>query len=199
MNMLEFVPAILILVMFLGGIRLMNSPRTALAGNLLGSLGMLLAVIYTLFTAGIANKAVILVPMGAGIAIGYFLSVRVVMIEMPQLVALLNGLGGGASALTAHVVMIEGDPEVLISSLALLVGALTLSGSVLAAAKLARFISQKPVVLPFHSILNAGIFIFAITLVGLMVYYGSPVSRVSAVLLFIVSLTLGAVITVRIG
>ena len=195
----DLYPGIIFILMFLGGIRLMNSPKTALAGNLLGSFGMLLAVIYALAATGIAGMWVILVPMGIGALIGYFIAVRVAMIEMPQLVALLNGLGGGASAGTALAILGGDNAQVLTASLALFVGGATLGGSLLAAGKLARMLPQKPVVMPYHSMINTVMLISVGGIIAGMVYSGTVGLFVMALVLLLMSLAFGAAFTVRIG
>ena len=110
---------------------------------------MLIAILLYFKTNGILNVPLIWAAMILGGIIGYFLAVKVTMIKMPQMVALLNGLGGGASALVAIVEIINRYPSMDVftkftSGLALAVGGVTLSGSLIAAAKLDRRISQAP-------------------------------------------------------
>lgn len=198
-TVLELLPGIFFVLLFLGGIRLMSSPRTAQMGNLLGAIGVLSAVLYTLFAAGIVDMTGILIPVGIGAVIGYFLAVRVSMIQMPQLVALLNGLGGGASAATALAALGSGVASVFTASLALLVGGVTLGGSLLAAAKLARLLPQKPTMLRYHSFINVAMMVCLGVLIAGMVFWGQSAMLASAAVLLAVSIAFGVVFTVRIG
>ena len=126
-----FFPA-LITVGFLYGIRLMQSPRTALRGNRVGAVCMLVAVLlafwqYELFGAPLAWAALI-----AGGLLGLVMAQRVRTIQMPQLVALFNGLGGAASALVILACMnlsLRILVVWLVSALALAVGSVTFSGA----------------------------------------------------------------------
>lgn len=83
------------------GIKLMSSPETAVRGNLIGAVSMVGAIALTLLAEGIIDLQILWVSMVIGSAIGYYLSVKVAMIQMPQMVALLNGLGGGSSAIVS--------------------------------------------------------------------------------------------------
>ena len=143
-------------ILFVVGIRMLGSPRTARVGNLVSALGMVIAVGFTLALPQVSSYALI----GAGIAVGALVGVvsaRLVrMTAMPQMVAIFNGLGGAASALVGFVEFrrLAPDPgalpgDTLAASLfATLLGALTLTGSVLAFAKLQELISGRPVILP---------------------------------------------------
>ena len=87
-------------VLFILGLKGLTHPRTAVRGNLFGALGMLVAVMVTLFEAGF-DFTLIAVGLGIGTIIGTLMAVRIQMTDMPQLVALFNGFGGGASVLVA--------------------------------------------------------------------------------------------------
>lgn len=94
-------------VLFIVGLKGLSHPRTAVRGNLLGALGMLLAVVVTLFDKAIVSYEVIAAGVLAGTIAGAFMAIRIRMTAMPQMVALLNGLGGAASTLVAGAVLIE--------------------------------------------------------------------------------------------
>jgi H+-translocating NAD(P) transhydrogenase subunit beta len=198
------IPLALSLLVLLG-IKLMSSPRTAVYGNLMAASAMLVAVILVLFVNGIIGLPLIWAAIATGGAIGYFLAVRITMIKMPQMVALLNGCGGGASALVALVEIMERSAQMTIftrsaSQLALVVGGVTLSGSLIAAAKLDRRISQKPVILPGHSM----ILITVLATIALLVLISSVYAMPAAILLlsFItvgLALLLGTVFAIRVG
>jgi len=186
------------------GIRLMNSPRTAVAGNLLGASAVLGAIILTLGTHGVMTHGVILGSLAVGAVIGYVLAVRVAMIQMPQLVALLNGLGGAASALVPLSLLYEQTlvPSLvarLSSALAISVGGFTFAGSSIAAAKLDRRIPQRPVV-----ITNYGIWAFtaclAMAIFTVVILGSSSWLALGAALLLLINVSgFGVVFALRIG
>lgn len=156
--MINLVIPVFLTAGFLISIRLMQSPRTALWGNRLGALSMALAILFAFQQLGVTEnlQAFIYIVLGAGV--GIFLGQQVRMIQMPQTVALFNGLGGGASALvagTAVGISTGAEPWVfwLTAALALGIGTLTLSGSVVAALKLQGLISQKSVVVKGHGLI----------------------------------------------
>ena len=123
------------------GIKLMSSPVTAVRGNLLGSVSMAGAIILTLLSEGIVSLPLLWVAIALGTLFGYYLAVKVAMIQMPQMVALLNGFGGGSSAIVSLLALLGilgdvGMADRLTSGLGLVIGSITLSGSLIAAAKL---------------------------------------------------------------
>jgi len=148
--------AVLIIVGFLAGIRLMQSPRTALWGNRLGALSMLVAIAWTFVATGQAAPSTALIYIVIGGSIGLILGQSVKMIHMPQTVALLNGFGGAASALVvwAAILSYPGQGAEMLfwgtSGLALGVGALTFSGSIIAVLKLQGLAFRQPIQLKGH-------------------------------------------------
>jgi NAD(P) transhydrogenase subunit beta len=146
---------------------MMSKVKSAVNGNLLSALAMLIGIIATLYFSGVASAWTIYPSIIIGTLIGGVMARRVKMIQMPQMVALFNGLGGGASALvgilsaemlgfsTDQISQIQDSgnmPFVMFTSmLAIAVGMITLIGSLIAAGKLHRVISQRPVTWPMHS------------------------------------------------
>ena len=122
-------------LMVLTGIRWMSRVDTAARGNRLSALAMLAAVVILLIKDNILDDLFVYAGIAAGLALGILLAKRVKMIAMPQMVALLNGLGGAASAFTAYLTLKEQISafQLVTAMLALGVGALTLSGSLVAA------------------------------------------------------------------
>ncbi len=144
-------------VLFIIAIKLLNSPRTARLGNGLGALGMVLGAVATLFHQGIGRYEWIVLGVATGGALGTWMALRVQMTAMPQMVALLNGFGGGASALVGLGEALQklpyGDPPpawLLTVGLSILIGIATLSGSLIAAGKLHEVLTGRPIVLPGH-------------------------------------------------
>ncbi len=90
------------------GIKMMSSPATAVRGNLLGAVSMAVAIIITLVSENIIGQGLLWAGMAVGTAIGYWSALKVTMLQMPQMVALLNGLGGGSSALVSLLTLLAG-------------------------------------------------------------------------------------------
>ena len=130
-------------VLFILGLKGLSRPRTAVRGNQLGAAGMLVAVVVTLANSEIISFAWIVAGMVLGTVVGALLAVRVQMTAMPELVALFNGFGGGASVLVAAASYAQAadlaEDTVRLSAaaaLATLIGAVTFTGSLIAFAKL---------------------------------------------------------------
>ncbi|MCU4717864.1 NAD(P)(+) transhydrogenase (Re/Si-specific) subunit beta [Halobacteria archaeon HArc-curdl5-1] len=140
-------------IMFIQGLRDMTHPRTATRGNLISSGGMFLAVVVTVLWFEILSPAVLAAGLLIGGAIGAYLAVAVETTEMPQLVGLFNGFGGGASAVVAGAELIDtfasgGDLGVGLTAtaaIAALIGSVTFSGSFVAAGKLHGIVGESPV------------------------------------------------------
>ena len=153
MSALQIILSALLAVLVLAGISMMSKVRTAVAGNLLSAFAMLCGIVATLFFAGVVSVWTIYVSILVGALVGSLLAARVKMIQMPQTVALFNGLGGGASALVG-LLSVHGDSAFVrfTALLAVAVGMVTLVGSLVAAGKLHRVLPQKPVVWKGHSL-----------------------------------------------
>ncbi len=195
-----FFPA-LITVGFLYGIRLMQSPRTALRGNRVGAVCMLVAVLlafwqYELFGAPLAWAALI-----AGGLLGLVMAQRVRTIQMPQLVALFNGLGGAASALVILACMNLLSGEYwwfgwLVSALALAVGSVTFSGSMVASLKLEGWIPSKPLFFRGHAFLVRWLLYFIAALIALAVIDKRPLMLYAVT---VSALVYGVLLALRVG
>ena len=153
MSALQIIISAILAVLVLAGISMMSKVRTAVAGNLLSAFAMLCGIVGTLFFAGVVSVWTIYVSILIGALIGSLLAARVQMIQMPQTVALFNGLGGGASALVG-LLSVHGDSAFVrfTALLAVAVGMVTLVGSLVAAGKLHRVLPQKPVVWKAHAL-----------------------------------------------
>ncbi|HOI54247.1 MAG TPA: NAD(P)(+) transhydrogenase (Re/Si-specific) subunit beta, partial [Phycisphaerae bacterium] len=190
------------------GIRLMNSPGTAVRGNLLLAACVAVAIVATILGVGAdaAQWRVPLVALAAGLLVGLVLALRATMIRMPQIVALLNGLGGAASALVGAVILVAvaadapaaSTADRIIAALALAVGAATLSGSLVAAGKLHGLMTQRSVAIPGYRTMAALLLVAAAALVAL----SGPVPGLrTAITLTLTCLCLvyGVVFALRIG
>jgi NAD(P) transhydrogenase subunit beta len=156
-------------VLFILALKSMSSPRTARTGVLLGALGALLATV-VLFFSGIElmNLALILIVLAVGSVVGLVAARRVKMTAMPQLVALFNGVGGGAAGLIAvveYLVVGSDDLLFLIFTVAtVIIGSIAFSGSVVTYLKLQELMTTRPVVIPLGKWIT--ILVAAATVVG---------------------------------
>ena len=183
------------------GINMMSKVKTAVQGNSLSAAAMVMAIAMIFFTrvggtpAGIIIA--LLLALAAGAAAGIYGAAKAKMIDMPQIIALLNGFGGAASALVAAVTAVNGAANVfdgVTAALALTVGALTFTGSVVAAGKLARILNARPQFLPRHSLITGILAVGCVVAIVLQTVSG-PWAIVNALL----SLALGVVFVMRVG
>ena len=140
-------------ILFIQGLRDMTHPRTATRGNLVSSGGMFLAVVVTMLWFEILSPVILAAGLLVGGAVGAFLAVTVETTEMPQLVGLFNGFGGGASAVVAgaelvDVLSISGSLSLELTAsaaIAGIIGSVTFSGSLVAAGKLHGLVGDSPI------------------------------------------------------
>jgi len=192
--------------LFILGLRNLASPRTAVLGNHLAAIGMLVAVVATLLVQEVVSYGLVLAGIAVGAGLGTVLALRIEMTAMPQMVALLNGFGGAASALVAAAELLAAAdgflpspsgivPVAIVASV--LVGSLTLTGSFVAFAKLQELIGGAPITYPLQRTTNA---LLAIAALGLA--FGVAVSPLDLPLfwgLVAVSLVLGVLVVLPIG
>ena len=157
---------VLAAVLFILGLKKLSHPKTARTGNTMAAVGMLIAIITTLVAYGGIDYKLIALGVIIGSIIGGTFAVKVKMTGMPQMVALFNGFGGGASALVAAAEFYtRAAPEVLAGStdhfllstiaISVFVGTLTITGSFIAFAKLQGLISGQPIVFKGQQVFNA--------------------------------------------
>jgi NAD(P) transhydrogenase subunit beta len=148
--------------LFIIGVKQGTHPTTAKRGNLIAAGGMAIAVVTTLLLDGMGNWGLIAAGLGVGTAVGVIASVRVQMTEMPQMVALYNGVGGGAVALIAwseirHGISLGEEmplDELIPILFAAVVGSVSFWGSNIAFAKLQDLIPTKPLSVPGQQVIN---------------------------------------------
>jgi proton-translocating NAD(P)+ transhydrogenase subunit beta len=189
-------------VLFIFGLKGLSHPRTAIRGNILGSLGMLLAIVVTLLNRSIISYEYILAGIVVGALIGIIMAVKIQMTAMPQLVALFNGFGGGASVLVAGAELIrEGSASGIQMSVATsasgLIGTITFWGSLIAFGKLQGVITEKAVLLPGRHFINIILAIAAVTLSVMVVL--DPANMMLYWILVAVSTLLGILLVIPIG
>ncbi|MBS1723078.1 MAG: NAD(P)(+) transhydrogenase (Re/Si-specific) subunit beta [Armatimonadetes bacterium] len=166
-------------VSFMLALKLMNGPKTARTGNWLAAGGMTLALAATFFLPGIGNFQWIALAFVIGSFFGVWSARRVQMTAMPQMVALFNGLGGGAVALVALVEypgLFSPNSESVMplgvrlttTILSLLIGCVSFSGSMIAFAKLQELMTGRPIVYPGQKVVNFIVFVSAVVLMVLL-------------------------------
>ncbi len=210
---LIYIISALLSLLVMVGIALMSKVRYASLGNSLSALAILAGIVFTLLTKENNGTPIItawsLYPsLIIGTLIGGMFAMRVKMIQMPQLVALLNGLGGGASALVG-ILSVAGIGETLEATafsnftgyLAIGIGLITLVGSLVAAGKLHRILPQKPQVWAFHSmatVLSLVVMAILILIGTFSQYEGMPIFwLIAGVSIF--SALFGLYFSIRVG
>jgi NAD(P) transhydrogenase subunit beta len=193
-------------VLFIIGLKQLGSPATARQGNLISLGGMLLAMAVTLVDPAIISFWVILAGVAVGTALGLWQAYAVKMTGMPQMVALLNGFGGGASMVVGSAEFMKAfeaneliPTEVgVVMQLSLIIGAVTLSGSIIAFAKLQELMTGKPITFPGQNAFNAMTFL---VIAGLAVWQVSTeVPLIEPFLgLLGLALVLGVLLVIPIG
>jgi H+-translocating NAD(P) transhydrogenase subunit beta len=143
---------------FIVALKFLASPRHARKGNWVGGAGMLVAIGTTLLIDGLENWALMGVGLVAGSAVGVVGARTVRMTAMPQMVAIFNGVGGGAAALVAlaewHNALDPVWDETLSIVLSALIGSISFAGSIVAFAKLQELVSGRPIVFPAQNVVN---------------------------------------------
>jgi len=206
--------------LFILGIKGLTKPKTAVRGNLLAAIGMLVALVATLTHKEVLTYEWIIAGIVLGGLIGAVMAIKVQMTAMPQMVAALNGFGGGASlfvawaefekslqpltgmaAVMASVQHGNASLEVITltaTGLAVLIGAVTLTGSLVAFAKLQEFvISGKPIGFKGMQVVTAAVFLFAICAIAAVTqgYH----SQAMFIALVVAALLLGLLLVLPIG
>ncbi|UMZ73654.1 NAD(P)(+) transhydrogenase (Re/Si-specific) subunit beta [Natranaerofaba carboxydovora] len=194
----------IVIVGFIIGIKLMQSPGTAVWGNRIGALSMVAGFVFAIIQFGVADEIIFWLFILIGVLLGAILAGKVQMIQMPQTVALFNGSGGGASAAVATVSALlystEGDWIFFFTSaLALAIGSLTLFGSIIAAGKLQGWFSQESLNINGHNNLLVALLIIGALLVIISPAYNGMFFVMLWPFLLIISALYGFFMAIRIG
>ena len=191
-------------VLFVLGIKMLSSAKTARRGNMFSAIGMLIAIVATLLYKDMSYHWII-IGMIVGSAIGAIAAKRVQMTGMPELVGLFNGFGGLASLLVAwaeyhklHAELEGWSLTAIAITLAALVGGITFSGSLVAFGKLAEKIPGKPILYKGQQLANAAILLLALVF-GILLMANPDSLYVMLVLVILVALVLGVLSTIPIG
>ncbi len=187
-------------VLFIFGLKELSSPKTARRGNLIALLGMLLAIVITLWDKKIIDFTYIIAGIIIGSAIGAISAKKVQMTAMPQMVALFNGFGGGASVFVAFSEFISTTStpySVITIVLSILIGSVTFTGSLIAFAKLQGIMRGAPIVYPMQQLIN-GILLVAIIAASVFLVI-DPSFMALMILVTVISLVLGVTSVIPIG
>ncbi len=191
------------IVTFVLALRFLSSPKRARQGNLLGAAGMALAIAVTLAQEGLENYLWMAVAMAIGTVVGIVGARSVKMTAMPQMVALFNGVGGGAVALIAlaefHNLAPEGldGEESVAILLSALIGSISFAGSMVAFAKLQELLSGRPIVYASQQLVNGAVLLTALAL-GSSIVAGAD-RDVLVVALIAAALVFGVLFVLPIG
>jgi proton-translocating NAD(P)+ transhydrogenase subunit beta len=193
--------------LFILGIKQGTHPTTAKRGNLVAAGGMAIAVVTTLLLDGMGNWGLIVLGLGIGTAVGVIASLRVQMTEMPQMVALYNGVGGGAVALISwaeirHGISLgEAIPldELIPILFAGVVGSVSFWGSNIAFAKLQDLIPTRPLAVPGQQVINAVLLIGIVAACVSIAVDNDDPSQLTFIAILIAAGILGNLVVLPIG
>ncbi|HEY7629540.1 MAG TPA: NAD(P)(+) transhydrogenase (Re/Si-specific) subunit beta [Thermoleophilaceae bacterium] len=190
--------------LFIIGLMFMTSPRTARRGNMVAAVGMAIAVADTLLRQGIHKWGLIILGLAIGTAVGIPAARSVKMTAMPQMVALFNGVGGGAVALIAwaeyrHFGGIFGNKHLIPVLFAAIIGSISFWGSNIAFGKLQELIPGRPIMLPgrWQTVLNAGLLTVCVVLAVILA--AGTHSNLLFFLILVAAAILGNAIVLPIG
>ena len=188
-------------LLFILGLKGMSSPVTARKGIIWAGYGMVIAVSATFFVPGLQNLALMIGAIVLGASVAWISGQKVQMTDMPQMVAIYNGMGGGAAAAIAAVEFSHGTHHDLATTtltvLGALIGAVSFTGSCVAFAKL-QGLMKKAFRLPAQNAVNV-VLALAAVLLGVAVIASSPADPILVTMFFLVALALGLIMTLPIG
>ncbi|HEY6740549.1 MAG TPA: NAD(P)(+) transhydrogenase (Re/Si-specific) subunit beta [Actinopolymorphaceae bacterium] len=187
-------------ICFIVALKALAAPRTARLGNLVGAFGGLLAVVLVFVSAEPDNLVAILIALAIGGLAGAIAARKVEMTAMPQLVALFNGVGGGAATLVALLEVIDLRPDdgigLAAAGFTILIGAVSFSGSGLTFAKLQELMSSRPIVVRYAPWVMMATLVLAVVFGTLLLVNGWSGF---GILLAVVALALGVLLVLPVG
>ena len=188
-------------IFFIYGLKQLGSPATARRGNLLSSMGMLIAIVVTLLSKQILEYEWIIGAAMAGALIGFFAARLIAMTSMPEMVALFNGSGGIASLLVGWAALYNvGNTTFTVVTifLSILIGGVTFSGSLVAWGKLSEIMASRAIVFGGQRVVNAALLIALVT-AGVMLCIEPSTSSAAFIAVVVLSLVLGVMVVIPIG
>lgn len=214
-NQYEILFYLVTVLMFIFGLKLLTSPKTARKGNLLSGMGMLIAITVALLNHNVVDYTTVAIVFGVGSVIGLILAYAVDLRAIPQMVAILNGFGGAVSALVGLAELLHifaggslapgMSPQLFFGAVGVdtFIGTLTFWGSMIAFAKLQGLLPEKAFVLPLKNVINSLLLIGIVVMTVLLVMNaGNPTDPVNLVYLFIIlglATALGLTLTMAVG
>ncbi len=195
-------------VCFIMALRGLSSPDSARAGNVYAMVGMLLAIVTTLFSPLVQDYTYIIVALLLGAAIGTVIALKIVMTALPQLIAAFHSLVGMAAVLVAFGAFFSPQSydigtvgainlaSLIEMSLGVVIGAITFSGSVIAFAKLQGIMKSKPITFKGQHFLNA---VLALSLVGLVIFFTQNQSPEVFYILTAIAFVFGFLLIIPVG
>src|SRR5512147_2559146 len=188
--------------LFIFGLKRMSSPVTARGGIVWAGVGMVVATLITFLTPGMENYLLMTVAIAIGGIIAWVTGRRVAMTDMPQMIALYNGMGGGAAGAIAAVELFSGEAhgaaQLALGVLGGVIGAVSFSGSLIAFGKLQGLI-KRSIRFPGFNYVNLVILAATLVVGAILVMHGSNNSQGHVTLLFVLALLLGLTMTLPIG
>ncbi len=188
-------------LLFIFGLKGMSSPASARQGIIWAGYGMLIAIAGTFLVPGLKNIALMLFALVIGAAAAWISGKRVKMTDMPQMVAIYNGMGGGAAAAIAAIEFAKGESHGMVTTtlavIGALIGAVSFTGSCVAYAKL-QGLMKKAYRLPAQNVVNVLLALMALAL-GVTMIAMAPAKPELIFIFFAVALILGIIVTVPIG
>lgn len=193
-------------ILFIVGIKMLGKTATARKGNQLSAIAMFIAIAVTLLDSQVLSYTEIFVAVLIGSGIGAYYARKVAMTQMPEMVAIFNGVGGGASTFVAiseyyrvfniqHQVLDNITAVTLL--LSVIIGSITFTGSYIAFAKLNGTVKGGSVTFKGQHLLNAVLFVLMIIFSALMVY--DPQNEIYLIAILIIALVLGVLVVIPIG
>ncbi|WP_027882120.1 NAD(P)(+) transhydrogenase (Re/Si-specific) subunit beta [Meiothermus rufus] len=187
-------------LLFILGLKRMSSPATARSGVVWAGAAMVAATLVTFLTPGMKNFGLMILAIAIGTVVAWIAAKRVQMTDMPQMVAIYNGMGGGAAGAIAAVELLRGEFEgtglKTLAVLGALIGSVSFSGSLIAFAKLQGLMSSRPIQFPSQRLVNLVVLVGAL-LLGLALLPSHSGGLIF--LFFLLALAFGVLMTLPIG
>ena len=187
--------------LFIFGLKRMSSPVTARNGIVWAGVGMLVASLITFFEPGMENYLLMTTAIFVGGVAAFWSGKKVAMTNMPQMIALYNGMGGGAAGAIAAVELLKDDFHsqtfLILAVLGALIGSVSFSGSLIAFAKLQGWL-RRPLRFPGQQIFNIALFLFAAGCGALLVTQGE-INGMTILIFFTAALAYGVMMALPIG
>ena len=199
MNSLIQIVYFITAILFIIGLKRMSSPLTARSGIVWAGGAMFLAVVVTFAWPGLHHFPLIIIALALGGGLAWASAKKVAMTDMPQMIAIYNGMGGGAAGCIAAVELLRGDLTgglVLLAVAGALIGSVSFSGSVIAFARLQGIMNERPLIFPAQKIINMIVLFCSLIAGG---YLFSVPSVFSISLFFALALLFGMMMTLPIG